>query len=137
MHLGAEYRAGDRIPWLIRLGAFTDPDHSMQAAGVWDRTALLVSSDHWWRRPGAHDPRVPFLARVPGPGAGGGQTYDRPFNTVLSADLALELLEGRLAAPDDVARWIDTRRASSPHPWFHFARGGRLDDYRTFDIANH
>jgi len=72
-------------------------------------TALLLSSDHPFRRPqetdGKFDARVPFLVRLPRQAEGA--DYDRPFNTVLSRDLAAAILQGRLRGAADVAEWID------------------------------
>ena len=89
---------------------------SMEAAGTWDSTVLLVSSDHHWRaaaefgvRP---DPRVPFVLRFPG--EPGGLSYQGPVQTVVSGALLLEVLRGRVRSAREAAQWLDsqTQRAS-------------------------
>ncbi|MGH7646459.1 MAG: sulfatase-like hydrolase/transferase [Gemmatimonadales bacterium] len=78
---------------------------SMEAAGVWDRTTLIVVSDHPLGAP--RDGRlVPFLVRLPG---GHGATSDTPFHTVRLAVLGQEVLAGRLRTTADVVRWMEAR----------------------------
>ncbi len=83
---------------------------SMEEAGLWKNTAVLVSSDHGWRtqlwRSGAEwtaeeeaashqdTSEVPFLLKLPGETAG--VTYGKPFNTVVTRKLITSILEGRL-----------------------------------------
>lgn len=91
---------------------------SLETAGLWDRTALLVSSDHPWQwsssLDGKSDPRVPFLLKLPGQTEG--VTYPQPFNTVLSHDLVLGVLRGELKDASDVVGWLDVRRHDAPIP---------------------
>ena len=70
---------------------------SLQQAGLWDRTHLIVTSDHNYRnrhRLGMKhgDTRVPFIVRVAG--STSETAFDQKFNTILSADLAIALLAG-------------------------------------------
>ncbi|MBZ5648840.1 MAG: hypothetical protein LAN37_16645 [Acidobacteriia bacterium] len=85
--------------------------HSMEEAGVWDSTTVLVSTDHALRWITGFnentDPRVPFLLKLAGQHQG--FSYSRPFTTLLTHDLILDVLQGRLSQPEDVARWIDRR----------------------------
>jgi hypothetical protein len=98
---------------------------TMERAGLWDETIVLVSSDHWWRvemwrgelfwtgeeealTAGHTDRRVPFILKL-----GGRNThlsYEPAFNTVLSQDLLLALLRGEMSTASEVAAWIDRRR---------------------------
>ena len=84
---------------------------ALETAGLWESTALLVSSDHPWSGSksidGKRDPRIPFMLKLPGRHVT--QTYDRVFNTVLTPELLWELLQGNLSAPEDVAEWLDRR----------------------------
>lgn len=109
----------------------------LENAGLWDETSLLLMSDHWWRidaydfffkgdlraeeRPFASlplDARVPFLLKLAG--AGGGRSYDKPFNTVLAHDLVLALLRDELRHPEDVDRWFDEKAsAQAKDPFFY------------------
>jgi hypothetical protein len=84
---------------------------AMQAAGLWESTTVLVTSDHGYRGSvtvdgGASQERwVPFLLKLPGRHSC--YEYDRVLQTVHSADLVLEVLRGRLAEPSEVANWFD------------------------------
>jgi hypothetical protein len=97
---------------------------AMEASGMWDRTTVLVTSDHAFRRAiweaemtaedkalfgGAADRRVPFIVRFPGQPSP--VAYEREFNTVVSADLLLEVLQGRIKTAEETARWLDARAA--------------------------
>lgn len=106
---------------------------AMERSGTWDETTVLVSSDHWWRteywqvRPPiwsrADDPyghekadhRIPFLVKL------GGQktsaTYNAPFNTVLTHDLVLEILNGRVATVEQLSAWLDSHRSFGESPY--------------------
>jgi hypothetical protein len=84
---------------------------ALQGAGLWERTTLIVTSDHWYRRPGWEklyppivsptigrpDHRVPLILRLPGqrePFAD-----PRPIYSAAAYGLALAILEGRLETP--------------------------------------
>lgn len=86
---------------------------AMEAAGQWDESAVIVTSDHvaqyrprWIEEP--DDARVPFIVKLPG--ADGGVVYDRPFNALLVHELASELLHGRLASYAELTAWLDARQ---------------------------
>jgi len=84
---------------------------SMEEAGVWERTAVLVTSDHAWRESWAFDGRrdreVPFILKLPGQDHA--VAYPRPFNTLLSHDLVLALLQGEMRDPAEAVHWLDER----------------------------
>ena len=89
---------------------------SMELAGTWENTNVLLTSDHWYRRAraldGKIDHRVPFLLKL----AGQNQrlTYDLPFNTILTGELIASLLEGNLASPQAAAAWLDGQARATP-----------------------
>jgi hypothetical protein len=43
-----------------------------------------------------------------------GVEYAQPFNTVLTHDLVIAILEGQVATPADVWRWLDRNRSRVP-----------------------
>jgi hypothetical protein len=88
----------------------------MEAAGLWETTTIIVTSDHWWRTPpdGKIDKRVPFILKLAGQKHG--MTYDAPFNTVLTSRLIQAILKGEQSTPESVARWLDQNRASVATP---------------------
>ena len=99
---------------------------AMERAGVWDRTSVLISSDHGLRNEADPDgtreaqvtggggplPSVPFLLKLAGQDHA--LQYGPAFNTVLTHDLILSLLRGELTSPESVRRWLDANRARFP-----------------------
>jgi hypothetical protein len=93
----------------------------LENQGDWDRTAVLVSSDHWWRhhlhdgilvpeeRPLAkgNDHRIPFLLHLPGSQP---VRYGTPFNTLLTGDLLMALWHGEVRRADQLVPWLDRHR---------------------------
>jgi hypothetical protein len=101
---------------------------AVEHAGLWDRTALIVTADHGWRTylwRGKQDwtaedetatsaisnksdiAAVPFLLKMPG------QTseidYTKPLPTIVTRKLILEILSGRLTRPTDLPAFLDSR----------------------------
>jgi len=97
---------------------------AIEQAGLSDRTSLLVTADHGLR-PGAwigrvgwteemdrlterHPPEtVPFILKL----AGQKQPLrvERAFSNVAAADLALAVLGGKVATPEQAAAWMNQR----------------------------
>ena len=104
---------------------------TMEAAGTWENSVVLITSDHWWRPMWRHgqywtaedeatmgtnlDRRIPFILKMPG--SGEGVRYDAPFNTVLSHDLLLAILKGEVKDMKEVARWLDQHRSIGRSPY--------------------
>ncbi|HST53114.1 MAG TPA: sulfatase-like hydrolase/transferase [Pyrinomonadaceae bacterium] len=105
---------------------------AMEQAGSWETTTVVVSSDHWmrsdyWRvRPfwtaldsetfdERVEHRVPFIVKLAGQKSG--TTYDAPFNTVLTRDLIMEVLGGRIRDPGELAAWLDAHRTFGESPY--------------------
>lgn len=99
----------------------------MEMSGTWENTTVLVTSDHWLRIDSCDDKilgvnddnaevfkkgvdhRVPFMLKLAGQEKS--TNYDQVFNTVLTHDLILALLNNELSSVDDVAKWIDSKRS--------------------------
>ncbi|HXE89544.1 MAG TPA: sulfatase-like hydrolase/transferase [Terriglobales bacterium] len=105
---------------------------AMEQAGLWERTTVIVTSDHWWRadfwrrQPGwtaedeaAHagrlDHRVPLLVRFPFQSSP--LVFAKPVNTVLLHDLTLAILSGELRDAPAAARWLETRATFGESPY--------------------
>lgn len=65
----------------------------MSIAGVWDRTTVIVTSDHPWRQRTNSDARIPLIVRI-GPDQEGRVT--RSVNTVVLQSVILEILAGQV-----------------------------------------
>ncbi len=91
----------------------------MEAAGVWDRTTVIVSADHFWRNAPAYDgvldARVPFLVKPAGSSTP--RRYDGSIDTLATGDLVLAFLSGVVVTTDDVARWLDAHAAGGRSPY--------------------
>jgi Arylsulfatase A and related enzymes len=103
----------------------------MEQAGVWDRTTVIVSSDHWWRSDywrgrifwsaadealaGKVDHRVPFMIKLANQKTN--VIYSPQFNTVLTRDLIREIMTGKVAEPDQLASWFDLHRTIGESPY--------------------
>lgn len=76
----------------------------MESAGVWERSSVILTSDHSLRARGGGR-RVPFLLRL------AGQRDPRPFtgrlSTIVTQELALRILAGRITTADGAAAWLD------------------------------
>lgn len=101
---------------------------TLEKAGLWDHTSILITSDHglrpelWHGRynwtpelerltaAGASD-TVPFIVKLAGQYHGAG--YDRSFSNVVSGDLVLAILGGHVSTPAEVSVWLDEHTAPS------------------------
>ena len=95
---------------------FGDLRRALEAAGQWDDTWLLLSSDHWWRESAAHDGRidhrVPFIIKAPGNNQP--MTYAPAFNTLITHDLLLAMLRRQITNQPSTITWIDQHRIPPP-----------------------
>jgi hypothetical protein len=106
---------------------------AMERTGIWDTTTVVISSDHWWRteywdirkpiwspaddsyRGEGADHRIPFLIKLGGQKTG--SRYEAPFNTVLTHDLVLDVLNGKVSGAEQVTAWLDTHRSIGESPF--------------------
>jgi hypothetical protein len=92
-----------------------DLRRSIAAAGLTERTTLVVTSDHPWRggpiagvAPGD---RVPFIVHMPD---GGAREWEDRVETVRLRALASGLLAGEIRTTADLARWLAKHRGNGP-----------------------
>ncbi|MEW6736929.1 MAG: sulfatase-like hydrolase/transferase, partial [Acidobacteriota bacterium] len=106
---------------------------AMEAAGVWQDTILLITSDHplkkrvWLSYLGDYskedadlindkgDARIPFVLKLANQKEA--ITYDSAFNTILTQDLLLALLKGEISDPASVTGWLENKRAIAESPY--------------------
>jgi len=103
--------------------------HAMEQAGMWDKTTVLVTSDHWFRThwlrtnplccateikffSGKKDYRVPFILKLAGSSTA--TVYPKRFNTILTHDLLLAILRGDIQGMQDLMPWIDRHKTDPP-----------------------
>ncbi len=95
---------------------------AMETSGEWDKTWLIISSDHSWgdssSYDGQYDTRVPFIVKPPGKNKA--ITYSPAFNTVLTHDLILAILRNQITNQQDLVPWLDEH--GKPLPTLKFGR---------------
>jgi len=95
--------------------ALGDLRKSLEAAGLWQETALVLTSDHAFREAqhidGRLDRRVPFLVKLTGPSDS--LTYSFAFNTFVVDDIVVALIRREVRTNTDVRRLLDKLRASA------------------------
>jgi hypothetical protein len=85
---------------------------TMEAAGQWDNSFILLSSDHPLKEDANRHPWIPFLLKTPRQTTG--LSYAPPFNSVLSQELILAALRGQVRTAEDIAAWLDRNRSRYP-----------------------
>jgi len=95
--------------------------NAMEAAGQWDGSFVLLSSDHPLRAEGLRTlndvkarrhPWIPFLLKMPGQAAS--VPYTKSFNSVLTKELILAALRGEIHTAEDAAAWLDDKLTALP-----------------------
>lgn len=95
---------------------------TMEKNGSWDDSILIVSSDHSLRlswkdeltqeeinlKKDAYDPRIPFFVKLPKQRKS--FIYEKPFNTVLTKDLILNLIKGEISNSEQLESWMNNRK---------------------------
>jgi hypothetical protein len=118
-----------------------DLRRAMEQAGLWENSVVVLSSDHWWRGDlwrhmrdsrawswtaedeavfSDVDERIPFIVKPAGHHTS--INYTREFNTVLTHDLFLALLNGSLSDTASVVDWLDTHRSIGKSPYKYKSR---------------
>jgi hypothetical protein len=89
----------------IYLGDFRD---AMTSAGLWDKTTVIVTSDHPDRMSraidGKDDPRVPFFLKMAGQTEG--VTYETVLRTVVTKSLIEAILDRQITTSEDAVKWL-------------------------------
>lgn len=85
---------------------------SMEEAGLWDQTTVLITSDHEWRHTYLYDHRrvrqIPFMLKMP--------RQEKRLDFVspiapmrVTKDLLLGIMENKLQKPESVTEWLQHR----------------------------
>lgn len=102
---------------------------TMEEDGLWDKTTVIVMSDHWLRDCyakktsfvpedyhkkylGDHDKRVPFVVKLAG--QKNEMTYVSEFNSLLVHNAILDILRGKVKDENDLVYWLDNHRLHIP-----------------------
>jgi len=85
----------------------------MEQAGSWESTSVILSSDHHWRSSKLFDGKInerwiPFLVKFPGQKEG--VVYEHRFNTIITYDMVLALLNREISRPHELVQWLVDQR---------------------------
>jgi len=97
----------------------------LEENNLWDDSVVIVSSDHQWRlnqlklsltakeielTKGKEDKRIPFFVKLER------QTesfeYEEAFNTVITKDLVIQILNGEITTSIDLENWLKNKKDS-------------------------
>lgn len=80
----------------------------MEEKGIWERTVVVITADHWNRYStqfdGKKDQRVPLLIKLPRDTTE--MIYDSPISTILLADLIINLENKNISSREDMLKFI-------------------------------
>jgi hypothetical protein len=105
---------------------------ALEKSGLWDQTTVIITADHWWRSEmwsrgpfwtpndakvagDMMDHRIPFLVKLAGQHEQ--RTYPTGFNTVLTHNLVLALMNGEIQNSTQLANWLDRNRTIADSPY--------------------
>jgi Type I phosphodiesterase / nucleotide pyrophosphatase len=133
-HPGIYDRAADSVVWRENSNYFDNLElvdvtvaairNAMVAAGLWDGTTVILTSDHplreqlwrphhqWTREEESLTSRrrrkaIPFIIKLAGQKQG--LTTDSPFDTVRTRDLLRAIRHGEISTHSDVVAWMNGR----------------------------
>lgn len=79
----------------------------MEEKKIWDKTTLILSTDHSWRSSdqfdGIRDKRIPFFVKMPD---AKNIPLKGPFHTRKTGDLVLDVFTKKIMTSGDVAKWL-------------------------------
>lgn len=100
----------------------------IEESGDWDRTTLIVTSDHWlrWsktedmythlddakRQSVMNDIRIPYIVKLAG--SSSAVSYKSPFNSVITRLLIQAIRQGNIKTNEDVASFLDRLATERP-----------------------
>jgi hypothetical protein len=97
---------------------------AMERANLWVKSWVIMSADHSWRESGLYDGRrdlrVPFLVKAAGKSEH--MTCAQRLNTVLTHDLILAILSGKVTSQQEAVSWLAEHGSAEPP-----VDGGHLD----------
>jgi Type I phosphodiesterase / nucleotide pyrophosphatase len=100
----------------------------LEAAGLWDRTNLLITSDHGFRPylwrgnygwtpnmeqlfAGGASPLVPFILKLAGKSEHA--VFDKNFSNIVCGDLSLAVLGGKVSTAGQAIAWLDQKTSET------------------------
>ncbi len=87
-----------------------DIRQSMETAGLWDSTTIIITSDHEWRRSknfdGVRIDKIPFIVKLAN--AGQGTIYTHEFSPLTVTKPLIEgILNGDVTTIPELEQWLD------------------------------
>lgn len=107
--------------------SFGELRRAMEHGGVWDKTTVIVSSDHHWRGSemydGRLDLRVPLMIKPPGPTKPG--VIEVPLNTVKTASLVIRALKGESITASEIRAALPKVASETPYQLLSKSHGAQ------------
>ena len=100
----------------------------LDASGLRERTAVILSSDHWRRDSklveGLRDHRIPFMVQLPGERTA--LVFEPRFNTVHTLQLIRGIMNGALDGQSSVTNFLRSYQTGLEYRDFHYDGQGYL-----------
>lgn len=84
----------------------------MELKGVWENTTIIISSDHSYGKAkkfdGKEDHRIPFMIKLAN--QEDAIIYQTEFNTVLTHDLVLDILNKKVTTHGEIVDWLNIHK---------------------------
>ena len=99
---------------------------ALEDANQWNDSTIIISTDHplrvnMWGKirnnftnndreltKGIADPHIPFFVKMKNQKES--IIYEKPFNTIITHDLILDIIKGNIESPKDLEKWLDDSR---------------------------
>jgi hypothetical protein len=96
---------------------------AMESSGVWEKTTVILTSDHPWRfvpkefveaqkEPYTHW-EVPFLVKMEGQNRS--YVYNQPMESIWIHDLSLDVIRGKVGTVEQLDAWLGARSRKLQH----------------------
>ena len=100
---------------------------TLEKAGQWNDTTLVISSDHWWRakkledfkylpeeerQKAVNDRRVPLIIKFAGEETR--MSYEPAVNTVITKEIILGVFKGKIKNSNELVLWLNDIREMYP-----------------------
>ncbi|MSP19235.1 MAG: hypothetical protein EXR74_06665, partial [Bdellovibrionales bacterium] len=79
----------------------------LEASGEWNKSTLIISSDHSWRRSADYDSkrdfRVPFIIKM---ADGKSRVIKKSIATIVTKNFILEVMKNKIRTTDQAVSWL-------------------------------
>ena len=88
---------------------------TLEANGEWNKSTLIISSDHSWRKSAEYDSkrdfRVPFIIKM---ADGKARVINKPIGTIVTKNFILEVMKKKISTTDEAVSWLQEQSKDFP-----------------------